>query len=81
MFLSGVMIITGLFSQVLGVFIIIYALSEIVDYIYFLINRNKYGDLFDKEEYDKENKRVQKKKQITKEIKDKKAIDADIEEN
>lgn len=80
MIILGVLILINFYNLV-GVFLIAYSIMEIIDYIYFLINRNKYGDLFDKEEYDKENKRVQKKKQITKEIKDKKAIDADIEEN
>lgn len=80
MIILGVLILINFYNLV-GVFLIAYSIMEIIYYIYFLINRNKYGDLFDKEEYDKENKRVQKKKQITKEIKDKKAIDADIEEN
>ena len=76
----GVLILINFYNLV-GVFLIAYSVMEIIDYIFFLKNRNKYGDLFDKEEYDKENKRVKKKNQITKEIKDKKAIDADIEEN
>ena len=75
----GVLVLINLYNLV-GVFLIIYSLTEIVNYIYFLINRNKYGNLFDKEEYDNENKRVKKKQLITKEIKDKKAIEADIEE-
>ena len=37
MFISGILLITGLFSQILGVFVIIYAISEIVDYIYFKV--------------------------------------------
>ena len=75
----GVLVLINLYNLV-GVFLIIYSLTEIVNYIYYLINRNKYGNLFDKEEYDNENKRVKKKQLITKEIKNKKAIDADIEE-
>ena len=73
----GVLVLINLYNLV-GIFLIIYSLTEIVNYIYYLINRNKYGNLFDKEEYD--NKRVKKKQLITKEIKDKKAIEADIEE-
>ena len=75
----GVLVLIN-FYDLLGVFLIGYSIMEIVDYIYYLINKNKYGNLFDKNEYDKENKRVQKKKLITKEIKDKKAIEANIEE-
>lgn len=75
----GVLVLINLYNLV-GVFLIIYSLTEIVNYIYYLINRNKYGNLFDKEEYDNENKRVKKKQLITKEIKNKKAIEADIEE-
>ena len=75
----GVLILINFYNLV-GVFLIAYSVTEIINYIYYLINRNKYGNLFDKEQYDNENKRVQKKKLITKEIKDKKAIEADIEE-
>lgn len=75
----GVLVLINLYNLV-GIFLIIYSLTEIVNYIYYLINRNKYGNLFDKEEYDNDNKRVKKKQLITKEIKDKKAIEADIEE-
>ena len=75
----GVLVLINLYNLV-GVFLIIYSLTEIVNYIYYLINKNKYGNLFDKEEYDNENKRVKKKQLITKEIKNKKAIDADIVE-
>ena len=75
----GVFVLINFYNLV-GVFLIIYSLTEIVNYIYFLINKNKYSSLFDKEEQDNDNKRVKKKKLIAKEIKDKKAIDADIEE-
>ena len=75
----GVLVLINLYNLV-GIFLIIYSLTEIVNYIYYLINKNKYGNLFDKEEYDNDNKRVKKKQLITKEIKNKKAIDADIVE-
>ena len=68
------------FYNLVGIFLIAYSATEIVNYIYFLINKNKYGNLFNKEEYDNEDKRVKKKKLIPEKIKDKKAIDADIEE-
>lgn len=76
----GVLILINFYNLV-GVFLIAYSVMEIINYIYFLINRNKFGALFNKEEYDKDDRRTKKKKLITKEIKDKKAIDADIEEN
>ena len=69
MFLSGVMIITGLFSQVLGIFIIIYALSEIVDYIYYKVT-------YKEKNVDKEPKATKK----TKRISTKKTVEADYEE-
>ena len=75
----GVLVLINFYNLV-GIFLIVYSLTEIVNYIYYLINKNKYGNLFDKEEYDNENKRVKKKQLITKEIKNKKAIEADIEE-
>ena len=75
----GVLVLINFYNLV-GIFLIVYSATEIVNYIYYLINRNKYGNLFNKEEYDNENKRVKKKKLITREIKDKKAVEADIEE-
>ena len=75
----GVLVLINFYNLV-GIFLIAYSATEIVNYIYFLINKNKYGNLFDKEEYDNEEKRVKKKKLIPEKIKDKKAIDADIEE-
>ena len=75
----GVLVLINFYNLV-GIFLIVYSLTEIVNYIYYLINKNKYGNLFVKEEYDNENKRVKKKQLITKEIKNKKAIEADIEE-
>ena len=76
----GVLILINFYNLV-GVFLIAYSVMEIINYIYFLINRNKFGALFNKEEYDKDDRRAKKKKLITKEIKDKKEIDEDIEEN
>ena len=53
---------------------------EIASYIFYLINRKKYSGLYDKAEYDKQDKKVKKKSKVTKEMKNKKAIEADIEE-
>ena len=75
----GVLVLIN-FYYLVGIFLIAYSATEIVNYIYFLINKNKYGNLFNKEEYDNEDKRVKKKKLIPEKIKEKKAIDADIEE-
>lgn len=75
----GVLVLIN-FYNLLGIFLIIYSVMEIGNYIYYMIKRKKYGNLFDKEEYDQEQKRVKKKSKVTKEMKNKKAIEADIEE-
>lgn len=75
----GVLILIN-FYNLIGIFLIIYSVMEIGNYIYYMIKRKKYGNLFDKEEYDQEQKRVKKKSKVTKEMKNKKAIEADIEE-
>ena len=75
----GVLVLIN-FYNLLGIFLIIYSVMEIGNYIYYIIKRKKYGNLFDKEEYDQEQKRVKKKSKVTKEMKNKKAIEADIEE-
>ena len=67
-------------SGFVGIFLIIYSITEIVNYIFYLVNRKKYSNIFDKEEYDKENKRVKKKENVTKKLKEGKVIEADIEE-
>ena len=69
MFISGVVLITGMFSPLLGVFIIIYAISEIVDYIYFKVT-------YKEKNMDMEPKATKK----TKRISTKKTVDADYEE-
>lgn len=75
----GVLVLINFYNLV-GIFLIIYSITEIVDYVYYLINRSKYGNIFDKEEYDKKDKRLKNKKTVSKELKDKKAIDIDVEE-
>lgn len=79
MIILGVLVLIN-FYNLLGIFLIIYSVMEIGNYIYYMIKRKKYGNLFDKEEYDQEQKRVKKKSKVTKEMKNKKAIEADIEE-
>ena len=70
MFISGVLLITGLFSQVLGIFVIIYAISEIVDYIYFKVT---YKETNVSGKPKKSNKKVDR-------LTTKKTVEADYEE-
>ena len=69
MFISGIVLITNLFSRVLGIFIIVYAILEIVDYIYYKVTY--------KEKNIKKEPNSTKK---TKRISTKKIVDADYEE-
>ena len=84
MLILGGLVMTGLaieiISDFVGIFLIIYSIIEIVDYIFYLINKRKYSNIFDKEEYDNENKRIKKKENVTKKLKEGKVIEADIEE-
>lgn len=84
MILLGGLVLTGLafdiLSDFVGIFLIIYSITEIVNYIIYLINRGKYSNVFDKEEYDRDNKRIKKKEKVTKQLKEGKVIEADIEE-
>ena len=84
MLILGGLVMTGLaieiISDFVGIFLIIYSIIEIVDYIFYLINKRKYSNIFDKEEYDNENKRIKKKENEIKKLKEGKVIEADIEE-
>ena len=79
MILLGGLVLTGLafdfISGFVGIFLIIYSITEIVNYIFYLVNRKKYSNIFDKE-----NKRIKKKENVTKKLKEGKVIEADIEE-
>lgn len=66
MILLGVILITGIFDRLIGLFIIVYSVTEIINYIYF-ISKNKNT-----------NNKNQKNK--IKKIKNKKVIDAIVEE-
>ena len=68
MIILGVLLITGLFDKVIGLFIIGYAIAEIVNYIYF-ISKGKYNE-----------KKESKKSKINKKLKNTKVIDAVVEE-
>ena len=70
MFVSGILLITGLFSQILGVFVIIYAISEIVNYIYFKVTYK---------ETNVSGKTKKKKKKVDR-LTTKKTVEADYEE-
>ena len=72
MLVVGVLLTSGLFDQLVGLFIIIYSISEIVDYIYY-ISKNK-GESLKKE-------KSPKKKTKAKQIKSKKVVDASIVED
>ena len=76
MVISGVVILIS-FYELLGLLLAIYAISEIVNYIYFNLNKKKYSTVFDFEENITPTKN---KKIIKKEIKEKEAIDAVIDE-
>lgn len=75
MMISGIIILIS-FYELLGVLLVIYAISEIVDYIYFNSNKHKYTTIFEFEEKKTNNKN---NKKIRKEIKEKEAIDAVID--
>lgn len=68
------------FYNLLGIFLIIYSIMEIINYIYFKVKKNRFSTIFDKEDYDRDTKRITKKTKVTKEMKNKKAIEADIEQ-
>ena len=79
MIILGVVVLIN-FYDLVGIFLIVYSVMEIWNYIFYLVNRKKYSGLYDKEEYDREDKQVKKKSKVTKEMKNRKAIEADIEE-
>jgi len=72
--LTGIFIIIN-FYKLIGVFLIIYAVAEIVNYIYFNLKKEKYSEI-----YNYEPKKAKKQSQIKQEIKDKEAIDAVIDQ-
>lgn len=68
MILFGILLITGLFDRIIGLFIIGYSVSEIVNYVYFISRvKNKI-------------KREPKKSKSNKKLKNTKIIDAVVEE-
>ncbi len=65
----GVLLISGVFDTIIGVFIIIYSISEIVDYIYYKVKYKNFDD----------NENLKKQKKISK-LKNKKVVDAVVDE-
>lgn len=70
MVLIGVCLISGLFDKIIGLFIITYSITEIVNYIYFKTKNKNYVPI------KKETKKTKKKKRL----KEGKVVDAIIEE-
>lgn len=67
----GIVIITGVFDQLIGLLIIIYSVIEIVNYIYFKVKNKDYEEIIEKP--------VKKDKKL-KRLKKGKVVDAVIEE-
>ena len=66
MIILGILIITNKFLNLLGLFLIIYAISELFSYIYYKAQNKDYSEVLNKK--------------VSKEIKESKAIEAVIEE-
>ncbi len=73
MFIVGLLLISGMFDKMIGILIIIYAISEIVDYIYFICKGKSYEKSTDVKKETKTQKKVKK-------LKNTKVVDAIIEE-
>lgn len=67
----GIVIITGIFDQLIGLLIIIYSVIEIVNYIYFKVKNKDYEDVA---------QTTSKKEKKLKRLKKGKVVDAVIEE-
>lgn len=76
MIITGVLILIN-FYELVGILLIIYSITELVDYIYFNFKKAEYSSIYDFEVKVKSDK---KQKKIKKELKDKEAIDAVIEQ-
>lgn len=66
MIILGVLILTGKFFSLIGIFLILYAISEIGGYIYYISQKKDYSEVLNKE--------------VPKEMKEKEAKEAVIEE-
>lgn len=65
--LLGIIIITQLFVNLLGAFLILYAISELAGYIYYTSQNKDYSEVLNKK--------------VTKEMKESKSVDAVIDED
>jgi len=74
MIVLGVLLISGIFDQVIGLLIIIYSVIEIIDYIYFKSKSKNYESVENTEKEKKSGKKLKR-------IKTKKVVDAVIEED
>lgn len=74
MSILGILLVSGVFDQLIGVLIIIYAIMEIVDYIYFKVKNKNYEEV-------KESIKPSKKDKKVKRLKKGKVVDAIIEED
>lgn len=70
MLIVGMFLLSGFFDRIVGIFIIVYSIIEIIDYIYFKVNNKEY------ESVNKE----KSKKIKNKRLKESKVVDAIIEE-
>lgn len=66
MIVLGILILTGKFFNLIGIFLIVYAVSEIFGYIYYISQKKDYSEVLNKE--------------VPKEMKEKEAKEAIIEE-
>ena len=66
MIILGILILTGKFFSLIGIFLIVYAISEIGGYIYYTSQKKDYSEVLNKE--------------VPKEMKEKEAKEAIIEE-
>ena len=74
MLILGVILISGIFDQIVGILIIIYSVTELVDYIYYKVKYKNYEQPYTSIEISKKSKKNKKSKKG-------KIIDAVIDEN
>lgn len=70
----GVLIVSGVFDQLIGLLIIIYAVIEIINYIYFRVKNKGFEEVKESVKPSKKNKKVKR-------LKKGKVVDAIIEED
>ena len=76
MVLIGILVLIN-FYNLIGILLIVYSVMEIIDYIYYCVRNKDYSKVFTKETvYSK----PKQNKKISKALKNKKSIEAEIEE-